>query len=76
MYGNFPVLGVKNANNNHFDSSPHQIGNGSLLPETSVDQLGATLARWLGVADGQLGDVFPNLMNFDASRRNLGFMLT
>lgn len=76
LYGNFPVLGVKNANNNNFDSSPHQIGNGSLLPETSVDQLGATLARWMGVADGQLGDVFPNLMNFDASRRNLGFMLT
>jgi uncharacterized protein (DUF1501 family) len=74
IYGTFPVLGSKNANNNNFDSSPNQLGNGSLLPEVSVDQMGATLARWFGVADGQLGDVFPSLANFDASKRNLGFM--
>ena len=72
LYGNFPVLGAKNANNNNFDSSPNQIGNGALLPETSVDQLGATLGRWFGLSDGQLLDVFPNLANF--SRRDLGFM--
>lgn len=75
LYGNFPVLGLKNANNNNFDSSPNQISNGSLLPETSVDQLGATLARWFGLSDSQLLDVFPNLANFDASRRNLGFLV-
>ena len=74
LYGNFPVLGAKNANNNNFDSSPNQLANGTLLPETSVDQLGATLARWFGVGDTQLLDVFPNLKNFDASVRNLGFM--
>jgi uncharacterized protein (DUF1501 family) len=28
LYGNFPVLGAKNANNNNFDSSPNQLGNG------------------------------------------------
>jgi uncharacterized protein (DUF1501 family) len=75
LYGNFPVLGVKNANNNNFDSSPNQIGNGSLLPETSVDQLGATLGRWFGLGDSQLLDVFPNLGNFDVPRRDLGFMI-
>ena len=74
LYGNFPKLGAKNANNNNFDSSPNQLGNGSLLPETSVDQLGATLARWFGLSDSQLGDVFPNLANFDLAKRNLGFM--
>ncbi|MEP7298341.1 MAG: DUF1501 domain-containing protein [Burkholderiales bacterium] len=74
IYGNVPVLGAKNANNNNFDSSPNQIGNGSLLPETSVDQLGATLARWFGVSDTDALAVFPNLANFDASARNLGFM--
>jgi hypothetical protein len=68
------VLGAKNANNNDFDSSPNQIGNGSLLPTTSVDQLGATLARWFGVSDTDALTVFPNLANFDASARNLGFM--
>lgn len=74
LYGNFPVLGAKNANNNNFDSSPNQIGNGALLPETSVDQLGATLGRWFGLSDGQLLDLFPNLANYNAGRRNLGFM--
>jgi uncharacterized protein (DUF1501 family) len=75
LYGNFPVLGAKNANNNNFDSSPNQIGNGALLPETSVDQLGATLGRWFGLSDAQLLDVFPNLANHNAGRRDLGFMM-
>jgi uncharacterized protein (DUF1501 family) len=74
LYGSFPVLGAKNANNNNFDSSPDQIGNGALLPQTSVDQLGATLGRWFGLSDGQLLDLFPNLANYDAGQRNLGFM--
>ena len=72
FYGSFPVYGAKNANNNNFDSSPDQLGNGALLPTTSVDQLGATLGRWFGLSDTQLLDVFPNLANF--STRNLGFM--
>jgi uncharacterized protein (DUF1501 family) len=74
LYGTFPVLGAKNASNNNFDSSPDQLGNGSLLPTTSVDQLGATLGKWFGLSDSQLLDIFPNLANFDAARRNLGFM--
>ncbi|MBN8493350.1 MAG: DUF1501 domain-containing protein [Burkholderiales bacterium] len=72
LYGAFPTLGAKNANNNNFDSSPDQLGNGVLLPTTSVEQLGATLGRWFGLSDGQLLDIFPNLANF--SQRNLGFM--
>lgn len=73
LYGRFPVLAMKNANNNNFDGSADQIGNGSLLPATSVDQLGATLGRWLGLSDGQLAGIFPNLANFDVSQRDLGF---
>jgi uncharacterized protein (DUF1501 family) len=75
LYGTFPVYGTKNVNNNNFDSSPDQIGNGSLLPTTSVDQLGATLGRWFGLSDGQLQDIFPNLNQWNASQRNLGFMV-
>jgi uncharacterized protein (DUF1501 family) len=75
LYGRFPVLGIKNASNSNFDSSPDQLGNGALLPATSVDQMGATLGRWLGASDTQLLDVFPNLARFDAASRNLGFML-
>ena len=73
LYGTFPIYGAKNANNNNFDSSPDQLGNGSLLPTTSVDQLGATLAKWFGLSDSQLLDVFPNLQNF--TTRDLGFMV-
>ena len=72
LYGTFPIYGVKNTNNNNFDSSPDQLGNGSLLPVTSVDQLGATMGKWFGLSDSQLLDVFPNLANFGA--RDLGFM--
>ncbi|MBI5255186.1 MAG: DUF1501 domain-containing protein [Burkholderiales bacterium] len=72
VYGNVPTLGAKNANNNNFDSSPDQLGNGALLPTTSVDQLGATLGTWFGLSNTQLLDIFPNLGNF--SNRNLGFM--
>ena len=74
MYSRFPTLGVKNANNSFFDSSPDQLGNGALLPETSVDQLGATLGRWFGCSDSMLAEIFPNLASFDAGKRNLGFM--
>jgi uncharacterized protein (DUF1501 family) len=74
LYGTFPTLGVKNANNNNFDSSADQIGNGSLLPQTSVDQLGATLANWFGVSPADTLSVFPNLANFDPAKRSLGFM--
>jgi len=74
LYGRMPTLGVKNPNNNNFDSSADQLGNGSLLPEVSVDQLGATLGRWFGCSDTTLADIFPNLANFDVAKRNLGFM--
>lgn len=74
LYGRFPTLATKNANNSNFDGSPDQLGNGSLLPETAVDQLGATLGAWFGLSGTQILDIFPNLANFDLARRNLGFM--
>ena len=43
-----------------------QVGQGRLLPTTSVDQYAATLAKWFGVPDAQLGDIVPNLRNFGA----------
>ncbi len=75
LYGTFPVLGTKNTNNTNFDSSPDQLTNGAMLPTTSVDQLGATLATWFGLSATQVASVFPNLANFDVAKRNLGFML-
>ena len=73
LYGRFPTLALKNASNNNFDGSTDQLGNGSLLPTSSVDQMGATLGRWFGLTPTQLLDVFPNLANF--SVKDLGFMV-
>jgi uncharacterized protein (DUF1501 family) len=72
LFGTFPVLRVKNANENNFNSND-QLGNDGLLPSTSVDQLGATLGRRFGASDQQLLDVFPNLAQFNSS--NIGFMI-
>ncbi len=45
---------------------------GRWLPYCAVDQYGATLARWFGVAPADLGAVFPNLATFPTT--DLGFM--
>ena len=52
-------------------SSDDQVGQGRLLPSTSVDQLAATVARWFGVADSDLSTVLPNIGRFSTS--NLGY---
>ena len=56
------------------------VGQGRLLPSTSVDQYAATLAKWFGVADSEMGALLPNLKNFGVTAgrpdypTNLGFM--
>ncbi len=43
---------------------PNDVGQGRLLPVTSVDEYGATFAKWMGASTGELGTVFPNLGRF------------
>ena len=58
VVGSFPslVLGGK-------DDGDEQR-NGRLVPGISSDQVGATLAQWLGLPATQFIDVFPNLARF------------
>lgn len=53
-------------------NGPDDVGQGRLLPTTSVEQLAGTLATWLGVSASDQLAMLPNLANF--STRNLGFM--
>jgi uncharacterized protein (DUF1501 family) len=56
------------------DNGPDDVGQGRLLPTTSVDQYAATLGKWLGVSSADLLTVLPNLQNYDVGVRNLGFV--
>lgn len=40
------------------------VGQGRLLPTTSIDEYGATFAKWMGAANSELNTVFPNLSRF------------
>jgi len=72
IYGRFPQYGRSDGGGGF--TSDDQLTDGALLPAISVDQYAATLGAWMGLSDGDLGDVLPHLKNFDASERNLGFM--
>jgi uncharacterized protein (DUF1501 family) len=55
-------------------NGPDDLGqDGRWIPTTSLEQYGATLARWLGIAEADLPYVFPNIGAF--SNTNLGFMV-
>ena len=56
-----------------YGTAPHvsvdtddQVGQGRLLPSTSVDQFAATLAGWFGVSASELPGVLPNIGNFSS----------
>jgi uncharacterized protein (DUF1501 family) len=56
------------------NNGPDDVGQGRLLPTLSVDQLGATLGKWLGASPGDLSTVLPNLHNYNAGSVDLGFL--
>lgn len=86
FYGYAPPVSVSNTSS---ANDQWHVGQGRLLPTTSVDQYAATLATWFGVnpmgvngAVSELDAIFPNLRNFGVTGpsgivypKNLGFML-
>ncbi len=65
FYGDFPNLTL---------GGPNDLStNGRWIPTTSVDQYGATLAKWLGVSATDMPTVFPYINRF--SNRDLGFLV-
>jgi uncharacterized protein (DUF1501 family) len=64
FFGQFPSLAL----NSNYDAT----GTGTLIPTSSVDQYGATLAQWFGVGAANLPAIFPNIGNFPTS--NLGIL--
>lgn len=63
FYGRAPQVSV---------NSNDQVGQGRLLPTTSVDELSSTLGLWFGVAPNELTSVAPNIGRFASP--DLGFM--
>ena len=71
IYGTYPKLLINSNDNAARDWS---FSRGQYIPTTAVDQVAATLARWMGVSDSAaLAAIFPLLRNF--SSNDLGFMI-
>jgi len=73
------VMGGAVQGGRFYGTAPHvsiqttdQVGQGRLLPTTSVDEFAATLARWFGCNTGELPGILPNVGNFPNT--NLGFV--
>jgi len=70
LYGSYPKLVV---NSNDTAARDFSLSRGQYIPTTAIDQVAATLAKWMGVSDSAaLNAMFPLLGNFSGS--DLGFM--
>jgi uncharacterized protein (DUF1501 family) len=74
FYGKAPPVSVGNSTTDANDQ--WHVGQGRLLPSTSVDQYAGTLATWFGVQGAEMAGILPNLGNFNSADypTNLGFM--
>jgi uncharacterized protein (DUF1501 family) len=64
FYGTPPPLSISNT---AAAADQWHVGQGRLLPSTSVDQYAATLAKWFGVSSAEMPSVLPNINNFGAA---------
>lgn len=67
FYGEAPPISTgdtKDSGGNYLPENAWHVGQGRLLPRTSVDQYAATLAKWFGVSDAEMPQVLTNINNF------------
>jgi uncharacterized protein (DUF1501 family) len=69
FYGAYPTLALGGPDDTDSGSNPR----GRWIPTTSIDQYGATLARWFGLTSSQVSTVFPFIGRFATS--DLGFLI-
>lgn len=63
-YGNMPIMQLR---------GPDDAGDRGLwIPTIALDQYAASMAKWFGLSDASILQVFPNLANFPA--KTLGFV--
>ena len=63
IYGSFPDQTL---------NGPDSFSRGQMIPTMAMDQMGATLASWMGLGSTEVNTIFPNLSNF--STPNIGFV--
>lgn len=63
IYGEYPDLTL---------NGPQDVGEGRIIPTTSVEQYGATMLRWFGASESEIDVIFPHLSRF--ATRGLGFV--
>jgi uncharacterized protein (DUF1501 family) len=84
FYGTAPPISVSDTKSGglYLPENKWHVGQGRLLPSTSVDQYAATLAKWFGVdpASEMASAVLPKIVNFGGTLDgqsypvDLGFM--
>lgn len=67
FYGEAPPINVTDGSGSprvYSAAEQWHVGQGRLLPRTSVDQYAATMAKWFGVTDTEMPQVLANINNF------------